>query len=125
MNPERSGDGGGGTAAGRATNTGEHPPGPLLAPTAPAPHASSHETADQPRGQGTAAARTSKFTFYFTEEQLDRLDRLWETVRRTRRRPRRRVSKSEVVRLALDLLLADFERDPAAVTAALLQHPLD
>ena len=36
--------------------------------------------------------RSLKFTFYFSEEQLDRLDQVWETLRRSRRRPRRRIS---------------------------------
>jgi len=107
------------------TKVGEHPSGPLLASTTPASSTPGHDAADQVYAQGNAGARTSKFTFYFTEEQLDRLDRLWETVRRTRRSPQRRVSKSEVVRLALDRLLADFERNPEAVTAALLRQPTD
>ena len=29
--------------------------------------------------------RSLKFTFYFSEEQLDRLDQVWETLRRSRR----------------------------------------
>lgn len=64
--------------------------------------------------------RSLKFTFYFTEEQLDRLDQVWETLRRTRRRPRRRVSKSQFVRVALDRLLDEFDRDPDQVTRTLL-----
>lgn len=66
--------------------------------------------------------RSLKFTFYFSEEQLDRLDHVWETLRRSRRRPRRRISKSQFVRLALDNLLDEFEKDPDQVTGRLLQH---
>lgn len=66
--------------------------------------------------------RSLKFTFYFSEEQLDRLDQVWETLRRSRRRPRRRISKSQFVRLALDNLLDEFEKDPDQVTRLLLQQ---
>ncbi len=61
-----------------------------------------------------------KFTFYFTPEQLDRLDAAWDRFRRqTRQKGRRGVSKSQFVRLGLDLLLEEFERDPERVMARL------
>jgi len=106
-----------------AIKTGERPSSPLLPPTAAAPRAPDLAVSAQPHDQGTTGARTTKFTFYFTEEQLDHLDHLWERVRRTRGSRRRRVSKSEIVRLALDRLLTDFEQNPEAVIAALLQQP--
>ena len=74
---------------------------------------STRPPADTPTG-------TIKFTFYFTPEQLDRLDAAWDRFRRqTRQRGRRGVSKSQFVRLGLDLLLEEFERDPEGVIARL------
>ena len=67
----------------------------------------------------------SKFTFYFTPAQLERLDQAWATLRRTSRGRGQRVSKSQFVRVALDRLLDDFERNPEGVAAALLQQPGD
>jgi hypothetical protein len=63
---------------------------------------------------------TSRFTFYFTQEQLDRLDEVWTTLRRRTRGTGQRVSKSQFVRVALDRLLDDFDADPGGVTALLL-----
>jgi hypothetical protein len=71
--------------------------------------------ADTPAGP----APTQKFTFYFSEEQLERLDAIWERLRRESRRSKQRVSKSLFVRVALDRLLDDFERDPERVIAEL------
>ncbi|HUG16220.1 MAG TPA: hypothetical protein VMM78_14545 [Thermomicrobiales bacterium] len=68
------------------------------------------------------AAATQKFTFYFTEEQLERLDDVWERLRRDSRRSKQRVSKSLFVRVALDRLLEEFERDPEQVIAALKEE---
>lgn len=65
---------------------------------------------------------TSKFTFYFTEEQLDRLDDLWGQLRRANRRGGQRLSKSHVVRVALDRLLADFDEHPERVMSELKQE---
>ena len=65
---------------------------------------------------------TSKFTFYFTDEQLDRLDHVWEGLRREGRRTGVRLSKSHVVRVALDRLLDEFEEDPERVLAELKQQ---
>ena len=62
---------------------------------------------------------TSKFTFYFTPAQLERLDRVWLTFRRQARGSKRRVTKSQIVRLAVDRLLDDVERRPEEVFAAL------
>lgn len=57
-----------------------------------------------------------KFTFYFTPEQLRRLDNLWVRVKLDHRQ---RLNKSEFVRLALDRLLEDFEQNPQGVLEAL------
>lgn len=67
-------------------------------------------------------APTSKFTFYFTEEQLDRLDDVWEQLRRANRRGGQRLTKSHVVRVALDRLLDEYDRDPDGVMADLKQQ---
>ena len=45
------------------------------------------------------------FTFYFTVDQLDRLDDLWVRLRR------HRVGKSDMLRVALDQFLAEYEKD--------------
>ncbi len=70
-----------------------------------------------------AAERPSKFTFYFTPEQLDRLDDAWERMRRGRRAGRR-PSKSRFVRVALDRLLDEFEQNPEHVIALLREEPV-
>ena len=70
-----------------------------------------------------AATAPIKFTFYFTPEQLDRLDEAWETFRRRQRGTGPRISKSQFVRVALDRLLDDFDRDPEMVMAQLRQSP--
>lgn len=73
----------------------------------------------RPEGTGQdTAERPSKFTFYFTPEQLDRLDDAWERMRKGRRGGRR-PSKSQFVRVALDRLLDEFEQDPEHVIALL------
>ena len=59
--------------------------------------------------------RASKFTFYFTPQQLERLDTAWEVMRRRGRGRKQRPSKSQFVRVALDQLLDDFEQDPDKV----------
>jgi hypothetical protein len=64
--------------------------------------------------------RPSKFTFYFTPQQLERLDTVWEILRRRGRGRKYRPSKSQFVRVALDRLLDDFERDPEAVMNELI-----
>ena len=61
---------------------------------------------------GTEAEAPVKFTFYFSPEQLRRLDNLWV---RAKLDHQERVSKSEFVRLALDRLLQEFERAPRQV----------
>ena len=66
-----------------------------------------------------ATAGPSKFTFYFNEEQLRRLDDAWATFRRQTRGSGQRLTKSQFVRVALDRLLDDFERDPEEVIALL------
>ena len=65
---------------------------------------------------------TNKFTFYFTEEELDRLERAWDIARRKSRGMGKRISKSQFVRLGLDLLLDDFDRDRDHVIDLLLQQ---
>ncbi len=69
------------------------------------------------------AERPSKFTFYFTPEQLDRLDDAWEQMRKGRRGGRR-PSKSRFVRVALDRLLDEFEQNPEHVIALLREEPV-
>ena len=65
--------------------------------------------------------RPEKFTFYFTPEQLERLDDVWEQLRRHKPRGQRRPSKSRFVRVALDRLLDDFHRDPEGVMQLLTE----
>ena len=102
---------------------------PLLTRTEPATDTrlpvgpSTSTPADTPDGSPAAntpeaTERASKFTFYFTPDQLDRLDDAWEQMRK-RRRGGRRPSKSQFVRVALDRLLDDFERNPDQVMALL------
>ena len=103
---------------------------PLLARTAPDMPQGSQDRGDDTsphvdtstRPQGRTSTSPSKFTFYFTPEQLERLDEAWDTMRRYTKGRRQRVSKSQFVRLALDRLLDDFERDPTHVTDVLLQQ---
>ena len=57
-----------------------------------------------------------KFTFYFTPDQLERLDNLWV---RAKVDHRERLNKSEFVRLALDRLMEEFDRDPKSVISDL------
>ena len=65
--------------------------------------------------------RPEKFTFYFTPEQLERLDDVWEELRRRKPRGQRRPSKSRFVRVALDRLLDEFHRDPEGVLQLLVE----
>ena len=76
----------------------------------------------QARTQVGTSTTTSKFTFYFTDEQLDRLDIVWDRLRRESRRSKQRVSKSHFVRVALERLLDDFDRDPDGVIRVLKQQ---
>ena len=71
------------------------------------------------RTQADTPLGPSKFTFYFTAEQLDRLDRVWETMRNRNRGTKQRVSKSQFVRVALNRLLDDFDKNPEQVIALL------
>lgn len=68
-----------------------------------------------------AEAPTIKFTFYFTDEQLSRLDDLWDQVRRRPRGSKQRLSKSHIVRVALGRLLDEYDQDPQRVTQELRQ----
>ncbi len=81
-------------------------------------HTSDAVSVNQP---AVASDRASKFTFYFTPDQLDRLDDVWEQMRKRRRRGRR-PSKSRFVRVALDRLLDDFARNPDNVMALLVEE---
>ncbi len=103
---------------------------PLLSRTEPerpnSPEAPDHARTpvDTPARQHVSAtAGPSKFTFYFSEEQLRRLDDAWGTFRRHTRGSGQRLTKSQFVRVALDRLLDDFERDPENVMA-LLRKPV-
>ncbi len=79
-------------------------------------HKPTRPLADTPtRAVSDGGERASKFTFYFTEQQLERLDAVWEQLRRRGRSRGQRPSKSQFVRVALNRLLDDFERDPEAV----------
>lgn len=60
-----------------------------------------------------------KFTFYFTPSQLDRLDQLWL---RTKLEHREKLNKSEFVRLAIDRLMDEFDKDPKTVLTELKRH---
>ena len=66
--------------------------------------------------------RASKFTFYFTPQQLERLDTAWEVMRRRGRERKLRPSKSQFVRVALDQLLDDFDQDPDKVMDLLVNQ---
>lgn len=95
---------------------------PLLSRTE-APEADAHADAIPALPPRTpAAAMPTKFTFYFTPEQLDRLDAAWTAFRRRSRGGGPRISKSLFVRVALDRLLDEFDRDPEAVAALLGAH---
>ena len=63
-----------------------------------------------------------KFTFYFSVEQLDRLDTAWSVFRRRTRGSGLRLSKSLFTRVALDRLLDEFDRDPEGVVALLREQ---
>lgn len=105
---------------------------PLLQPTEPqdaveATPPEPQSRTDQESADGMPApqrtdAPTIKFTFYFTDEQLERLDDLWDQVRRRPRGSKQRISKSHVVRVALDRLLDEYDRDPERVTRELRQR---
>ena len=80
----------------------------------PAPRGLRQAQATPPAGsKGSAPV---KFTFYFTPDQLQRLDDLWL---RAKLEHRARLNKSEFVRLALDRLMEEFERDPKSVLGEL------
>ncbi len=100
---------------------------PLLSRTEPAAATSDREQDMHTRAQVDTSTservdkqpQSSRFTFYFTPEQLDRLDRAWERFRREGRRSGQRMSKSLFVRVALDKLLDDFEQNPQEVVELL------
>ena len=72
---------------------------------------------DVEKAQATPRAGAPvKFTFYFSQDQLDKLDDLWV---RAKLEHREKLNKSEFVRLALDRLIAEFEHDPKSVLAEL------
>lgn len=91
---------------------------PADPPTSTPVHTPEAAPASQPVA---ASGRASKFTFYFTSDQLDRLDDVWEQMRKRRRRGRR-PSKSRFVRVALDRLLDDFAHNPDNVMALLVEE---
>lgn len=71
---------------------------------------------DVPESVEEVTSGQTKFTFYFTNDQLARLDRLYIGLRKN---GRRRVTKSQVVRVALDKLLDDYETNPDEILRAL------
>ena len=102
--------------------TRTEPGGDTRPPVSPPTSTPVHTIDAMPVGQPVAASdRASKFTFYFTPDQLDRLDDVWEQMRKRRRRGRR-PSKSRFVRVALDRLLDDFARNPDNVMALLVEE---
>jgi hypothetical protein len=104
---------------------------PLLSRTEPAVPSETGQTTEPTSTQVDTPTSTQvdtsvgaiKFTFYFTPKQLDRLDQAWAVFRRQTRGTGRRMSKSQFVRLALDRLLDDFDRDPEEVINLLVQQP--
>ena len=76
----------------------------------------SEEPQTTPPTEKTGGGAPVKFTFYFMPGQLERLDDLWV---RAKLEHRERVNKSEFVRLALERLMDEFDRDPKAVIAEL------
>lgn len=78
--------------------------------TSARPAASPRARTRRPEPQATEAP--VKFTFYFSPDQLRRLDDLWL---RAKLDFHARLNKSEFVRLALDHLLEDFEKNPQRV----------
>lgn len=100
--------------------SGSQPPaygGEAAAPqTAPLSPSRRSEPVGRRRPQTSAmeapAEAPVKFTFYFSPEQLRQLDTLWV---RAKLDHNVKVNKSEFVRLALDRLLAEFEKHPQRV----------
>ena len=91
-------------------------------PAGPSTSTPAHPSSTTPTEQLVATPdRASKFTFYFTPDQLERLDDVWEQMRKRVRRGRR-PSKSRFVRVALDRLLDDFARNPDNVMALLIEE---
>ncbi len=101
------------------THAGDVPPS--LAGTPTRLHVHTPELHPVEVAAQNTAERPSKFTFYFTPEQLDRLDDAWERMRKGRRNGRR-PSKSQFVRVALDRLLDEFEQNPEHVIALLREE---
>ena len=64
----------------------------------------------------TSIGAPEKFTFYFTPEQLERLDEVWSGLRK---KGTKRISKSQFVRIALDRLLDEYEKNPDEVVRLL------
>lgn len=76
----------------------------------------------QTREHADMSSSTSKFTFYYSTQQLERLDDIWQETRGQIKGTRQRISKSQFVRLALDRLLDDFEKDSGKVINLLVEH---
>jgi hypothetical protein len=91
-------------------------------PASAAPTPEPAVTPVDPQARGRVDTSTSKFTFYFTDEELDRLDVVWQQLRRGSRRSGQRLTKSHVVRVALDRLLDEYDRDPERVISELKQQ---
>src|SRR5579875_3543775 len=69
------------------------------------------------------STRRMKFTFYFPEDQLDRLDQTWSQLRQRTRGTKRHISKSQFVSAALERLLEEYDRTPDAVIEDLVARP--
>jgi len=64
----------------------------------------------------------SKFTFYFSQSQLDRLDDMWSTVRKKTRGRKTKISKSSIVGHALEQLLEKLKRIQSGFWRKLREH---
>lgn len=53
-----------------------------------------------------------KAAFYFSQEELDRLEEVWQKLRRIQRWQKRTISKSLLVRIAFRQLADTIENDP-------------
>lgn len=102
-----------------AAGTGAQRPRAAAGPRSTQRPASRRASARRLVEQEDEPAAPVKFTFYFSPEQLRRLDTLWL---RAKLEHRERMNKSEFVRLALDRLLNDFEKNPRRVLDDLRRH---
>lgn len=96
--------------------TGGAPPPPSRALREPEDVASGSAPPGLRQAQATGPQAPVKFTFYFMPDQLERLDNVWV---RAKVDHRERLNKSEFVRLALEKLMEEFDKNPKGVIAEL------